>query len=92
MSKGYEGWDVEIFSRKDNYIMLRPCFLSEGARHSVVREGCQQFHVYANSKEKHIGVVANAEETRPHTPQERNDFLTNFLALVDLQLKGEEDV
>jgi len=93
MSNSYDGWEVEIYlPRKDDYIMLRPCFFKETARHRILREEPQEFQFYAKSEGGHIGIVGQAKETYVHTAKERAEMLENIGMLIDMQLKEKTNV
>ena len=93
MSNAYNGWEVEIYLfRKDDYIMLRPCFFKETARRRILREEPQTFQFYAKSEDGHTGIVGQVIETYVHTPQERAEMLENIGMLIDMQLKEKTNV
>jgi hypothetical protein len=87
MSIAYDGWDIDIYIRRDDYIMLRPCFYNETARHRILREDRQAFQFYAKSESGHIGIVGQAKETYAHTAKERASVLENISVLINMQLK-----
>ena len=89
MSNSYDGWEVDIYTRNDDEIMLRPCFFKDTARRRILREEPQTFQFYAKSEGGHIGIVGQAIETYVHTAKERALVLENISALINMQLKGE---
>ena len=86
MSNSYDGWEVDIYTRNDNEIMLRPCFFKETARRRILREEPQTFQFYAKSEGGHIGIVGQAKETYVHTAKERALVLENISALINMQM------
>lgn len=86
-------WKVEMYMpRVDTHEMVRPAFFNESARTRVVRDGLQEFNIYANSKAGHLGIIAWCKEEQAHTAKERVEMLENLRMLCDMQMGGANGV